>query len=603
MTGKWKNGGSVIRTRVLPALLAVLAVCFPLPAPAGELEAELAEAVSLERSKEYRSAFELYLDIEERFPGNAEALRGMSRTARHAGRTDDWIARLRTRFFARPDDRETASFYLQALYKSGRREECLEIGRESLRRWPESKELYRNLSTLYRSNGMTGEAVDLLRRGRRELGDERLFSREMAELLLAQGEYLPAVGEYLVFLETHPAAISYVERRCLEIGRAMGSIDRLAAFVRDYDPDARCSWLFPLLVDLRVAGLEYEEAFSLIDDCSAEREKSELLGELIRLAGLAARSGDDGLARRVLEHARSFTEGSPAPLRLALARELAERGMWEESIDMLHEILEENPEKAIKINCYELLGDLSLSGRNDPSAALAWYRRMEEEGVPHDVTTGLRLRVSRALIADGELEEALEELRELDEDPLPAEMRAPLAFELGNVYFYLGRIEEAVSSYRKLADGSHAFEKTNEAIDVLRLEKHYGRDEPKTLEMLGKAFFLRRTGDRDAATEAFRHAARETEDEELRGEIMLMTARMLEEWDEAGEALAIYSEMAGNPAAEYLAARALLRKALLLLDELGDRRAARESLEELVLEYGDTIEVEEARHLLARLKE
>lgn len=587
----------------LVILCTVLTLCAVAAVSAGPLEEELQRAASLERSQDVEGAFELFMNIEDRFPGNAEALRGMSRTARKAGRTDDWIDRLRRRFYELRNDRNVAASYLQSLYKSGRREECLDLGRESLRRWPDSKELYRNLSTLYRSNGMVEEAIELLRQGRRSTGNPGLFSREMAELMLSGGDYLPAVEEYLVFLESHPASISYVERRCLEIGRALGSIERVTSFVRDYDKSARCTWLFPLLVDLQIADLEYEQAFTLIEDCSAGREQNELLGELIRLARMAERSGDERFSRRVLENARAFTAESTPDLRLELARELAVRDMADESIEMLRALLEEKTSKAIKLACYELLGDLSLSSRHDPSAALAWYRLMEEEGVPPDITTQLRLKVSRALIADGELEQALDELLVLDTIPVPGNLRAPLAYEIGNVSFYLGRLDEAVASYRKLSDAAHAYDMTNEAIDILRLEKNYGDSDRESLETLGRAFYLRRIDDREAAVDTFLEAIRETDNTALQGEIMLMLARIREEWGEVGEALALYEEVAGSATERYLAARALMGKALIEFDELGDRRAARESLEKLVLDYSDTIEVEEARHLLAKLKE
>ncbi|MFQ6102712.1 MAG: tetratricopeptide repeat protein [Candidatus Glassbacteria bacterium] len=566
-----------------------------------ESQADINRALYYERAKDYERAFELYMRYEEENPCAAQALRGLSRTAKRAGQLDRYREILRGRFSQYPENQLVAKQYIESLYKSGNVAECLAVGTESLRRWPEMTELYRNLSTLYRSNGLREQAVRVLRQGRRNLKKEDLFQREMAELLLLTGDYASSTEEFLQFLKTHPKSVTYVQRRLLEAGKASRDTSQILKLVREAESKEPCGWVLPLLIDLEIACGKYERALSLITNCSEGRDPNEGLKELIRLARLSVRQGLFEITERALDEAIGFSASARTDVKIQLASELKEMGRGEEALFLFESMVTENLSQANRIKCYESIGDLYLYFRKEPSQALNWYRKLDEIGVPPQHTAMLSLKVSRAMIAAGDLESAVTELLLLEESQAKGKIREEIIFELGNVHFYRGNLEDAMRYYRNLAESAPSFEETSEALEILRLDKRFGSEEAKALRLLGTAKYAERRAEKTIARDAYAKSVASAKDKILKDEIMLILAASLKSWGDESEALAIFEDLSEHAHQEYVAARALMEVGKMQYSLLGDWKAARETFERLILEYGAVIETEEARHLLAKI--
>jgi|GEM_PF-2718071 len=562
----------------------------------------LSEAITLENKREYANAFILYLKHEEAHRISANALKGLSRTAKRADKMDRYRELLRTRFYEYPADRLVAKLYVGSLYNSGRRDEALLSGGECLRRWPSAVEVHRNVGTMYRSNKMLGEAVEVFEGGREHLGKKNLYSREMAELHFQQGNYEDSIQEYLLFLEDHVKSVSFVERRLLDIARAMGDTTLIVEKVRKTESLNRCGWPQPLLIDLEIAAGFYDNALTSIVTCSEGRDPNKLLQELLRLARLANRSGRYEVARSALDEAINSCSGTRPEVRIQLASELSKMGFEEDARPLFEALVEEDLSSGNRIECYESLGDLYLNVLGQPGEAISWYRKLAGEGVAPEHTANLSMKVAEAMVASRRLEEGLAELLALEASPVKGSLNDRITFEVGNIYFYTGQLEEAVRYYRKLVDTAPSFEATSEAIDVLRLEKSYGEQDKEALKMLGRARYAERLGDRMAARKNYAGAVSIAVDPGFRDEIEFMLASALARWGSTGEALSLYEKVAEHGEEDFLAARALMEVGRIHYGVLGDAEAARVVFEKLILQYSSVIETEEARHLLAEIE-
>ncbi len=568
----------------------------------GTNDEDLNRAITLETVKDYAGAFELYMKYESVHPASQEAFSGMSRNAVRAGKMDGYRDLVLERFAEYPENRLIAKYAIECLYKSGRSEDVRSLGEECLRRWPNEQELYRNISTLYRSINLIDEAVDVLEAGRTFLKKDTLYSREMAELLLRNGDYRKSTIEFLHFLEDHPRSVSYVERRLLETGTAAGDTSLIVDLVRKTESTKRCGWAFPLLIDLEIAEGSYRSALARIERCSEGRNPDETLAELLRLVRISIKSGDTDVVDDALDAAGALSAGVRPDLQVQFATELADLGKYEEALTRFETMVEGKLSTANKIKCYETIGDLYLEARHDPRQAIHWYRKLDEEGVLPEHTMSLRLKVARALLIDGELESALPLLLLLDESPVGGTVKDDVTFEIANSYFYEGQLDEAESYYRKLAEASPTFEGVNEALGILRLIHIFGESEKEALRLYGSASYADRRGEREQCRDLFNEAYRAAGDQGLVDELQYIMAEALERWERPNEALALYEEVAGRAEEEYLAARALMQIGRMQFFVFNEPKAAKDSFEKLILNYEGVIEIEEARHLLARIE-
>lgn len=589
-----------------PSFCLALVACFlVVTAPSRSLSQdrpeELKDALRRENNGDYNGAFELYMKYERANPGSVHALSGMGRTAKRTGRRHEFLATLARRFDEFESDREIARLYMQALSKSGETRECLRVGRESVSRWPGTADIYTSTSALYRSNGLVSEAIDVLREGRRTLGNPELFRREMAELLSASGDHLGAVREFIGFYRTNERSLSYVAKRLLETARELGDTEQVIEAVEDAGGGEECGLVLPLVIDLEIDAGAYDRALSLILSCR-ERQPDRVAEELTRLSRVSLKNGEEELAKRALVEALGFAGGARPEVRLQLAEELGKMGKAEEALSLLETMEEENIARTNRIKLYELLGDLTLQSGRDPRRAIEWYGRLEGEGVPEEKLALFSLKVALAMLEAGELEAAVLELVRLNEGSLEGSVAPQVVFELANAYLYSGRIEEALVTYRKLIERTPGYPAAGDAIDALRLERSFGEEGREALRAIGSAKYAERRGEREVARRAYAGALEVEGPGALADEIGLMMADFLSRTGSPGEALSLYRTISQRSLEDYLAARALTGMARLYYFVLGDRVAAREALETVLLRYGDVVEAEEARRILAEIK-
>jgi tetratricopeptide (TPR) repeat protein len=596
----WGSMGGVSLSLFLISFLALLAV--PGSGLSQDPSGETKQALVLENIGDYDGAFELYMKYERGHPGFRAALVGMGRTAKRAERTMEYRRILGERFDEIPSDREIARFYVQSLYKSGEREECLRVGSECVRRWPLAPDIYTSTCMLYRSNGMAREAIEVVLLGRQNLGDDELFRREMAELLMTTGDLPGSVREFLAFYKANERSIAYVGKKLLEAAAEFGDLARVTEAVEREGGGEACSFVLPLLIDLEIAAGEYKGALDRILSCR-QRQPDRIAEELSRLARVSLRNGEEGVAARAVEEAIGFAGGAKPKVKIQLAEELGKMGREEDALGLLETLREENISTQDRIKSYELLGDLTLEAKRDPRGAIEWYQKLEAEGVPTEQLADLSLKVARALVEAGDIGAATRELERLEEYPLEGFMRSEIMFELGNAYLYHGRVEEALGKYRKLIERAPGFRAASEAIDALRYEKSFGEEGIRALAAIGRAKYAERCGKGEEARHAYADALKDAGEGALAGEIRLQFAGFLSRSGSAGLALSLYEEVTENSGEDYLAARAFTEMGKLYYFVLKNNEAAREALETVVLRYGDVVETEEARRILAGIKQ
>jgi tetratricopeptide (TPR) repeat protein len=564
--------------------------------------AEIKEALFLENQSDYDTAFELYMKYENAHRGSREALAGMGRTAKRIERTEEYRRILAARFDELPGDRDIARMYVQALYNSGERGECERVGRECVRRWPAAPDIYTSICTLYRSNAMTREAMEVLLAGRRSLGNEDLFRRDMAELLFTTGDFPASVREFLAYYRKNQRSTSYVGKWLRDAASELGDVGRVTSIVEEESRGELCGSVLPLLIDLEMTAGAYESALDRVLSCR-ERQPDRVAEELTRLARVSMRNGEEEVAKKAVEEAVDFAGAAKPEVKIQLAEELGRMGKGEEALPLLEAALEAKIPTQSRMRCYELLGDLFLETRLDPRQALEWYRKLEAEGMPPARMRAVSLKLSHALIEAGELESARTELARLAEATSDAPQRGEILFELANSYLYGGLVEDALSTYRKLIEQLPGFPRASEAIDALRLEKSYGEEGTEALAAIGRAQYAERRGRTSDARREYAGALEKAGTGPLSGEVGLLFAGFLSRSGSTGEALSLYESVKRDGGEDYLEARALTEMGRVYYFTLHDRAAAQAALEEVVLRYGDVVETEEARRLLAEIAE
>ncbi len=167
----------------------------------------------LERRGEWARAVVDYDSLFALRPEDAAVARGLARALSAAGQHERNVVHLQTWLKAHTSDQMAYLLLGDALQQAGRPTEAVGIWRRLLQLRPSDPTVYQQVSDRCQAAGQADEAIAVLLEGRRALGDERVFSWELAALSLQAGQYQRAIALFLQSVEQSPDRLPIVEHQ------------------------------------------------------------------------------------------------------------------------------------------------------------------------------------------------------------------------------------------------------------------------------------------------------------------------------------------------------------------------------------------------------
>ncbi len=496
--------------------VSVCAVPTPKTAAGGAaLQREVFRASRLARQAEADGDFERALNLWEfvlkNKPDYLSAYYGKKRCLVNLARFDDALAFIDEMQVQAEQGRmamnpaTVAADRIEILYAAG--VDTARIDREievTLNRFKGSERIYREISGVLSAQGLGERAVEILRRGRREMNDRYIFARDIARWGEAHMDWKTAVEEYLLYLEESGSRLEYVIGALGDLSRRPG-VDSLAldAIHRKLKetPKGRQITLHRLLAALHFRAKRYDAA---LDQYHRIEQLTEGSGrELLEFARMLVAEGEYDISLRAFSALldRGYTPAVQGAALLGRGRVMEALGFADSAEAAYRRVLDVGSSTSAVFEAYSRLGRISLDRRDAERARELFQAAIKvarKSKLPAGLVDDLTVKVALTWELEGELERAGDILKGLVRRLKRGESAAAARYELARLNFRRGDTEATQREADALLLAAPSSHYANECLQLKALINDF-RDHPETVGILGAVDLMMFCGRDDEA--------------------------------------------------------------------------------------------------------
>lgn len=549
----------------------------------------LREATAREAVGDYRGAEHALRMLLDRKATSAGGLFALERVLRAQGRAVETLDAVDAFLEEEPEAPEPNVLKLRLLAEADSLEALKAAGEAWISAAPSSEDAYRQIARTFEGAFGAERALDVLRRGRRALGDSASLAVELGQALIETGEVDEAVREWSLALGSEAARASTVLRRMMALQEARTQVAEGLARRLGTEPTtlARRRAGARLAV---AAGLE-EAALELARSVAPELSERARRGFLAELAARAEGSGSEGVALWAYRKAREEVQDPEEARHLdeRISRAALSVGDTAVALAARDRLADSHPEgseqrrRALAAAARLQVGGGDLAGARERLAAL------RDEYPDARELDELAALLSARLLAREQTEDARVVLEGV-EGPRSSLERGYLALGRGDVASALEELSGALSGLEP-----------REATEVIQLLALLERLDEASGELVGRVVALKHAGRVDEALKTLDDGFSSVEPENRPG-LLALGARLAREGSREARAAAFRERLiTGFPEAPETP-EAMLRQARWHADAGRGPARARELLERLIVERPESPVVPEARRELERLR-
>lgn len=588
------------RRAVLTGVVAVWSIAVAATTAAqdrsGLVERQRNRIAASEEEGHHEAALELYEQLHRTGNLDSALVHGFAHTLAVTGAHERVVELMRKRLAAAPTDAEAAIRLGRAQVELERQPEALAAWDQALAADPANARRYRQVSNLCAAAGMAAASIEVLERGREELGQPTLFSWELASLQLATRSYDRAVAEYLAHLRNNPQRYTAVENRLTTAAADSGRSSQLLAALRENRKPGSEPAEFGLLE--AVCLLEAGDAEAGLRTLAASLSSPEEMALLFRYAGRCEEAGADAAAAAAYE---LFVEHVPAArLRYRALLQLAtihqRLGRHAAAAETYATLAAENPGRGEAEEALLALGRMQLEVLRDPERATQSLTAALVSSPRGPRAAAILALLAQCAVGRGDLDMAeAHMIQQLSLDPAAANA---VRYGRAELLFFRGDFTAATEELTQLLASDPGHELANDALGLILLMESAADAEP-VLGAFAQALLWQR---QDRPEEAASHwqAVREYGSPDLRQRALLAKAGYYLASD-PGQALALYEELVRDfPTGDHVVEAHV---ACARLYESGGRaRAALKAYETALLAYPDHVHAATIRLQVDRLR-
>lgn len=584
-----------------------------------ETRAMQRRAAQLENRGEYQEALNIYRDLFDEFPEYDAfyngVLRGFILTGEFEGGLA-WVDSLKNDLEqrARPADLTASERErLARLIVDGGRL-CGRMGRrdEALERWEalyalpniSASPYYRLFSAMLDIRHPDG-LEDMARKARKATGNPSLLAASLANYWAQSGQVERAVEEWMLLMEVQPRQAENIKRAILALPEDEATQEQIIQSLNSaLDKPAIRLHAIELLGSLYFRTRQWEKAYEQVK-LADQLGGGSGLGMLIFAESLNTEAESD-LSLKVLgDLAVSHPELSASPrglLARARALEIAKNYLPADSVYSLI-TRSRNLRTSQGQEALLLQAQLRLRYLNQPEAA----RELLKDGLER--LPRMRNRGAAALLIGDtyfmqrNLPEARQTYLEVAEGRFGPDkkLQSQALVNAAKVDFYVGEFDEAANRLKEASQRSPDDRLTNDALDMLNLLRA-GKDDSTTLKTFADAELEQKLGNEAEAETLYTRVVTETKIEDLAERALLRIADLQRTSGRSEEAIESLTRSLDRYPNSLRAPEILLRIGEILEQDLDDPKGAVEVYERILIDYPESLQVEEARKRIRRLE-
>ena len=607
------------------ALAASMTIARPAFSQTLDSETKYRLAQGFEHAGELDRAAAMYRELSQQNPANPVFFESLQRVLIQLKHYDEAIGIITQRLAGAPGDVSLRALLGSVYYQAGREQDAEREWEKIIALDPKNATLYRVLANVLIENRLLDRAADVYRRGRSSIGDQRLFTIELAQVLIATMDYTGATKEMLAWLDQNPAQLPFVESRMASFtakpaGR-QSAIDAVSEALRAKD-DPR-EW--ELLGWLYLEGSEFDKAFEAYK--TLDRLGGRHGAAVYEFAERAAK------ARAFDVAARAYQEAAATPLpsaRLPLAlygyatmlHELALqadslRGPFmgpdsrgHESTDMLDRaiaayrvVIKDYPHSEFSARAWYQIAVIQGDRFFDLNSALASLANASNELGGGVLRWQILLKTGNLWLLKGDTARAAQQYRVVSATSSATPDQIDEGnFRLAELDYFAGRFIEASQRLATITVNLKA-DYANDALELQSFLTENGMSPPEALKEYARADFEARQQHNSEAMEQFRHTFSAYRSAPLADDALMNIGALQARSGKFMEAIATYDSVLR----EFKEGGTLLDRAQFRIGEidqfgLHDPAGAIAAYEKLLSDFPRSIFLGEARKRIRQLR-
>lgn len=444
----------------------------------------------------YERAVELWRAVEKLSPGNFSAYNGLKRGLTALQRFDellDYLSEMqRNNATSRYglDRTFLLSDQIDVILMTGKQDNADKITEDAIRSNPSDARLYQDISRAYFRNGLIEKALDILRTGRKNLGNPREFALDIAKWCEARMDWKGAAVEYMLYLEETPTRLEYVIGALADIAVQPSMEQTVFKLIEEklHSDDTAIRDLYRRVsASLHFRSRRFAQSYQIY--LTLEQQDRFDGRELLGFAQSVVSEGEFHLAitvfNEVLGRAKDLRVRSDAFLGKGVAAE----GLMlpDTSISAYSSIVDGKgyPEDAIFEALFRL-GQIRLGFYNDPKGARDHFHRAVQLGnkarLPSNRIDEVTIEVALTWAKEQRLDQAEKTLlpltRRMGQRYTPA---STARYYLARIFFWRGEFEEMEREINNLLSTDPASSYANECLSLKAMLRDFKTNPEITL--------------------------------------------------------------------------------------------------------------------------
>jgi tetratricopeptide (TPR) repeat protein len=158
-------------------------------------------AQALEQAGEYNKALEFYRELYQLAPGNFVYFDGLRRAYMNLKKYDDAKVLIERRLTSDTSNVVLMCQLADVFYKNEQRDSAIFVWDNALKIAPKNQNVYRVVASSMADDRLFNEAIDVYRKGEKELNSPVIFANEIAQLYFMSANYKESLHELLKMLD------------------------------------------------------------------------------------------------------------------------------------------------------------------------------------------------------------------------------------------------------------------------------------------------------------------------------------------------------------------------------------------------------------------
>jgi len=582
-------------------------------------------AESLERAGQYEEALKLFEELYFSESSNTQYSNALHRVYLQLKNYAASIDLLGKRILEKPDDISLHGMLGSTYYIMGNEEKAYEVWDEALMRTPNNPMMYRIIANYAVERRAYEKAIELYERGKEISDDKVLFAYDLAQLYILTMQFSKAAEEYCTILDKEPMQRQVIEQMILSYSGKPDALEATIPVVEDWSSRSNLSLSY-LLARLLTEAKEFEEAFEVYGDI--DEEQSNLGKDLYNFAELLSREKNYLMAGRVYGEIIDLYPNSPlipmAKLGYAKSIEATLIENYRESLPLwkpyfhfikydsekiddvltaFNEVVEIYANTEAAFEALLRIGLIQFYMQNDPLKASENFKIVISDGVNSKSAGDAFIELGNIALLNGNLDEAELYFSKLIEKTHSNNQLHNLAkFKLARVNLFNQNFDE---SNNQLAAILHNLkdDNANDAIE-LSLVLNTTMNDSSNLAHFAEAEFLTEQKKFSEGANKYNLIYQNPQAFVLHSITKLRHAEMMLAEDDFDEAIKLFKNIAEEGEKNIYADKALYLLGKTYHLGLGNMEKALEVYERLLIEFPNSLYIDEARNeiLLIRNK-